>query len=247
MWKIVAEIVCVVALMRGQVFNDLLLPEARHIAGVVVDSEGTPVAGARIDHSNDRRQLPETDANGRFALDTRAPSVVIRKSGFRSEFVRTQDARDLRIELRKLAERPFPACPDTGSYIGLDGHSTFRFPMVPGVKASGQGRDIDYGARSYYVKTRAGRKGISHGSGPMWSFGIPLDEDVWRSVKYGETAYDSGGLTIVDARGQLANGHWWRYLGKIGESASYFDVDEATAKALDRFLDGACATRSSGR
>ena len=34
------------------------------------------------------------------------------------------------------------------------------------------------------------------------------------------------------------NGERWRSLGKFGESASYSDVDEATAKILDNFLEG---------
>lgn len=111
---------------------------------------------------------------------------------------------------------------------------------MPGVNVSGQGQDIDYGARGYYVDTPQGPKGIRHGSGPMWSFGTPPDRDVWRSVKYEEVVHDVGGLTIIDARGQLPNGDRWRYLGKFGESASYSDVDEATAEILDKFLDGAC-------
>jgi hypothetical protein len=108
------------------------------------------------------------------------------------------------------------------------------------VKATRQARDIDYGARNYYIETDQGPRGIRHGSGPMWSFGIPLDSDVWRTENYEEVRYDLHGVTIIDARGKLANGNRWRYLGMAGESASYSDVDEATAKILDRFLDGAC-------
>ncbi len=79
-----------------------------------------------------------------------------------------------------------------------------------------------------------------HGSGPLWSFGTPSDRDVWGSAKYEEVTYDVGGLTVIDARGQLPNGNRWRYLGKFGESASYSGIDGATAKILDQFLDGAC-------
>ena len=77
---------------------------------------------------------------------------------------------------------------------------------------------------------------------PMWTFGIPSDRDVWQSVKYVETAYQVGRTTVLDARGQLPNGDRWRDLGKFGESASYSDVDESTARILDKFLDGACIT-----
>ena len=151
---------------------------------MVVDSEGKPVAEARIEHSNDRRQANQTDANGRFELDTRAPIIVIRKAGFPGELVRTQDETELRVTLRKpTGNQTFPACSNNGQYEGIEGWAaSFRFAMVSGINASKQGQDIDYGARSYYIDTDRGAKSIGHGSGPMWSFGMPLDRDVWRSV-----------------------------------------------------------------
>jgi hypothetical protein len=84
-----------------------------------------------------------------------------------------------------------------------------------------------------------------HGSGPLWSFGLPFDQDFWRSVKYEEVRYEIGGLTIIDARGEFPNGRRWRSLGKFGESASYSDVDQETAKILDKLLDGACLKAAS--
>jgi hypothetical protein len=242
MLRMVSGLLLAVAFLDGQGIRDLLLPQSRHIVGVVVDPEGKSIPEAPIDHTNDRRQLHQTDANGRFELDTQAPAIVIRKAGFQSELVRTQDATEIRVTLRKLTgARSFPACAATGQFEGIDGWgASFQFSKVPGVKASNQGQDIDYGARSYYVDTSQGPKGIRHGSGPMWSFGMPIDQDVWRSVKYEEITFDFGGFPIIDARGQFQNGNRWRYLGKFGESASYSDVDEATAKILDQFLDGAC-------
>ena len=156
--------------------------------------------------------------------------------------VRTKDTTESRITLQKLSENQLlPTCSNTGRYDGIDGWgASFQFPRISGVKASRKGRDIDYGARNYYVETKQGPKGIRHGSGPLWSFGTPLDQDVWRSVKYEEVTYDVGGLMIIDARGQLQDGNRWRSLVKFGESASYSNIDEATAKILDQFLDGAC-------
>lgn len=209
MWKIVIGIIFMVARMQGQTYQDLLLAQERHIVGVVVDPEGKPVVEAHIDHSADRQHEHQTDSAGKFELDTRAPVLVARKAGFRSELVRTQDATSVRVTLQKLSEsRVFPTCPKTGEYDGIDGWgASFQFPRTLGVRASPQGQDIDYGARSYYVDTKRGAKGIMHGSGPMWSLGTPLDRDVWRSVKYEELTFDVGGLTIIDARGQLPNGN----------------------------------------
>lgn len=249
MWKIVSGVILVMACIGAQPFQDLLLPHARHIAGVVVDPEGKPVVEARIDHTGDRFRAFQTDSEGRFELDTRAPILVVRKAGFRSELVRTQDTTEARVTLQKLSgNRVFPTCSNTERYDGIDGWGTsFQFLKTSRVKASRQGQDIDYGVRYYYVGAKQGPKGIMHGSGPHWSVGTPLDRDVWRSVEYEEVAYDAGGRTIIDARGQLPNGNRWRYLGKFFESASYSDMDEATARILDQFLDGACLTPTPRR
>src|ERR1700730_4528131 len=109
MWKIVIAVLLMVACMQAQTLQDLLLPQARHIAGVVVDPEGKPVVEARVDHSNDRRQANQPPPAGRFELDTRAPILVVRKAGFRSELVRTQDGTEVRVTLQKLSE-VFPTC-----------------------------------------------------------------------------------------------------------------------------------------
>jgi len=242
MWKLAIGVIFVMVCIQAQTFQNVLLPQARHINGVVIDAGGKPVVDARIDHTDDRRQAHQTDSVGRFEVDTRAPVLVVRKAGFQSELVRTQGATESRITLQRLTEsRRFPTCSNTGQYDGIDGWgASFQFLRNSGVKASRQSSDIDYGARNYYVETKEGPKGIRHGSGPMWSFGTPLDQDVWRSVKYEEATYDAGDVMIIDARGQLSNGNRWRNLSKFGESASYFNLDEATAKVLDQFLDGAC-------
>jgi hypothetical protein len=245
--KIVVGFILVMACIHAQSYQDLLLPQSRHLVVTVLDKDGKPIVEASIDHSNDRRRAHLTDSGGRFELDTRAPIIVVRKAGFQSALVRTQDVTEPRVILEKLREnRPFPVCSNTGQYDSLDGWgASFQFRRIVGVKASRQGQDIDYGIRSYYVDTKQGPKGIRHGSGLLWTSGLPSDLDLWRSVKYDEVTYDVGRLMIIDARGQLPNGTWWRNLGKFGESASYSDLDEETAKTLDKFLDGACLKSSS--
>jgi hypothetical protein len=228
--------------LPGQKWQDLLLPQAQHILGIVGDEDGKPVLEARVDHAEFvRPQLHQTDSQGKFELTTQAPALVIRKAGFESAFVLTNRVTEIRITLRTAHSGVFPTCSSSGTYEGIEGWgASFQFPRTAGVKASTQGRDIDYGAREYYVNTQQGRKAIRHGSGPMWSFGIPTSIDVWKSAEYREVAYSAGRQSIVDAHGKQTDGNRWRYLGKFGESASYSDVDEATAKILDQFLDGAC-------
>jgi hypothetical protein len=241
MWRAFVGFALVAACTQGQPVRSLLLPEARHITGVVLDQDGKPVDGARIDHTADGFRAHATDADGKFAVDTKAPLIVIRKAGYRSEIVRTKEAvSDVQIILQKL-DAIFLLCTNSAQREGLQGWGAmFRFVKVPGVIASNQGQDIDYGSIVYYVNTKQGPKGINHGSGPLWSFGQPLDSDVWPSVKYSETTFQIGAFTIIDSRGELPDGTRWRNLGKFGETASYRNADEDSAKVLDQFLDGAC-------
>ena len=241
MREIVIGTILTAACAFAQPRQTLLLPEARHIIGVVVDERGMPVPEARIDHTNDRPYAHKTGADGKFDLDTVAPMIVIRKAGFRSQLILTQAESEIRVVLRKIeARQVFPVCSNAERYDAIEGWgASFRFPRIDGIKKA-QGRDADYAARSWYVETDQGAKGIRYGVGPIWDFGMPSDSDVWQSVKYEEIAFADGVQTILDGRGQLSNGNRWRYLGKFGESARYSNVDEPTANVLDKVLDGVC-------
>ncbi|MBE0657315.1 MAG: hypothetical protein IH602_06465 [Bryobacteraceae bacterium] len=264
MWKLTLGIILCAAWAQGQPVEEFLLPSARQVKAVVVDEEGAPVVGAEIFYSNDFRNVPSTQLDGKFQMETRAPVLVVRKGGYESRMIRTEEAAvritmrrgalgeggsnraeespAFRITLRKTqGERRFPACSGSGQHRRNAGLSTsFVFPKVPGVDVSDKGHDVDYTTQYYSIKTKNGRKGVQHGWGPLWGGAEPLYFDVWKSVKYEEIRYENDGLTIVDARGQASDGQRWRSLGKFGETATYSDVDEATAKILDRLLDGAC-------
>lgn len=235
MGRLVAAMVWVAASLEAQAIEDLLLPEVRRIAGTVVDLAGRPVAGARIDHSDSPRQTHQTDAAGRFELSTRAPVLVIRKPGYRSGLVRTRDADEPAITLRPLESMSWP-CRLASTPATRESCRTAPHPSIPTYDP----RCAQARKTGVFIQTKSGPKGIRHGSGPMWSLGTPRDREVWRSVEFEEVTYDFEGQTIIDARGQLPDGQWWRYLGMFGESASYSVVDPAAAKVLDKVLD-ACA------
>jgi hypothetical protein len=172
MWKMLLCVTVIAAATGAQTYRVLLFPEARHISGFVVDQEGKPVSQARIDHSSDQ-QVHQTDSDGRFAFDTKAPNLVIRKVGFRSALFQNRDATDVRITLTASTSRSFPNCSDTRGFESIKGWgASIWFPKTPGVKASRQGEDFDYGIRSYVIQTKKNPKGIRHGSGALWSFGI---------------------------------------------------------------------------
>jgi len=135
-------------------------------------------------------------------------------------------------------------CPASSQCESIDGWGAgFCFPRIEGVQPSGQGHDIDYGVRNYIITAANEPTGIRHGSGPVWSFGRPVDTDVWKSVEYSEVIYVADKLAILDARGRTPDGKRWRYLGRFGESASYSGVGDDAAQLLDRVLDGMCVRR----
>ena len=112
MWRSVACLVFLAVAATGQPLTNLLLPQPVHIEGRVVDEGGNPIAGAGVDHvTTDARKAYETDAEGRFDLNTVAPSFVIRKAGYRSQWMPTRPLADARIVLEKLGTN-FLICPD---------------------------------------------------------------------------------------------------------------------------------------
>ena len=213
-----------------------LLPAPLTIKGMVVDENGQPVGDVSIDHTN-QREAPSTDANGIFAVETKVPAVVFRKQGFGSAFLRVSAKNDLKIVLRR-AEKGFPVCGDSEkcTYLGDRG---FCIPNVAGVRGPGHGGDIDYRTRSFTLSSRK-KVAAVQGIGYMWSFGLPLDYDIWTSSEYFEMVYQNGAVRTIDGRGKTREGKLWRFLGQFGETFSYRDVEPADAVTLDKLFEGAC-------
>lgn len=222
-------------------YERLLLVEApRTISGVVVDDSGQPVSGAHIDHSDiEPREQLFTDDRGRFQIRTRAPAVVIRKLGYNGQLVRISGL-ELRVVLHR-ATRAIPKC--SQSCLGLEtAASRFCFPQIPGIHTGGQGHYEDTFVRAFTMQSSDRTTELLHGAGPTWTLGIPYTGDVWESKQYSETESTTQDLDIIDARGVAPDGRHWRYLGRYGESASYYEADAQTAAILDRVLDGVCLT-----
>ncbi len=218
----------------------MLLPTYLRISGVVVDASGNPIANALIQNTDEATKEIKTNANGEFTFVTRAPAFVIRKAGFRSVFLQSKSAAPVRVTMEISKEVP-PFCAAQSACNAIDGWgSVFCFPIIRGVKVSKVESDIDYLEGFFTVRTKSRVKGIRYGIGPLWSDGIPSNLDVWNSVTYSEKTFSAGNHFIVDARGITATGKYWRYMGIIGESAAYSDVDQGTAILLDRVLDGMC-------
>lgn len=219
-----------------------LASEPHTFAGIVVEDLGKPVSGASLDHTDDGKDHL-TDADGRFTLTTRAPAVVVRKPGFRSERIATAHPIDVPIVLHPTAlPQALPSCHDVKTFAGLEGwDSKLRLPKVDSFVASKQINDADYGQRIYWLKhSKKNRPAISQGSGVMWSFGHPMNEFVWASTSYSEVDYIVEGRPVIDARGEFADGRFWRTLSRFGESIDYLTSDQMAARQFDSLIDAVC-------
>ena len=216
----------------------LLLQAPQNVAGVVVDEAGRPIAEAHIDHSDvQAREQLFSDDHGRFQIRTRAPALIVRKLGYDGQLVPTGGkAQPIRVVLHRITRR-LPVC--AANCRTLDRSTgTFCLPTIPGVQTGDQGSYEDTFVRAFTFPPGSGE--MLHGAGPHWSLGIPYTGDVWESTNYTEHGYIGTGSDIVDARGTAPGGRRWRYLGRFGESVSYYEADPATAAAFDRLIDGVC-------
>jgi hypothetical protein len=229
-----------VAVAQSEDEKTLMLPSRVTLAGIVLDSDGEPLAEVWIDHTGLPIENARTDLQGRFVLQTRAPAVVFRKDGFESKYLRVTQNRNLLITLGPASR--MKECEAFLKCVPLKGFmASFCLPKVPKVHVGKQGNDIDYGQRWFWVRTQSGKSGIQHAGGGMWGSGRPFDKDVWSARDYLERSYcDRDGFLIIDARGRSTGEKYWRVLGHVFETASYRDVAEQDTPLLDRVLDGAC-------
>lgn len=228
------------------------------IKGIVVDEDGRPISGAYVDFEGGPAFWgQQTNAEGRFQIETSGPFAVVRRANYRSERIQTDTARDARITLHS-AGRTIALC-RTNRGCDLGG---FCFPKVPGVSQGHITSDIDFYQRTYWIaRTKGGLpgfwqsflwlrpwQGMSHGLGPSYTRGVPSLRDVAQSAKYHEVGLavegDQSGIEnpigIVDATGADVSGKRWRYLGVVAESAQYREMPVDAARLLDRMLDGVC-------
>ena len=249
--------------LLGSLGSLFLCAEGLHtIKGMVADVEGQPISGAYVDFQGGPAFWgQQTDADGRFQIETSGLFAVVRRVNYRSERIQTDTSRGVRVTLRPAGRRIALCSINRECDLG-----SFCFPSVGGVSRGNITSDIDYHERTYWVaRTKGGFpgfwqgllwlrpwQGMSHGVGPSYTRGVPNLRDVVQSAAYDEVGLtldgDSSGIEnpigIVDAKGTDVNGKRWRYLGVVAESAQYRDMPADAARLLDRVLDGVCIRQS---
>lgn len=142
MQKLAAIGLLAVVLIYGQTARDPMLPVARPISGVVVDTSSKPLVGFRVDHRG--FGWYEVDAGGKFQFDSRAPAVVFRKPGYNSYYLRTASASEARIVLEQAVTHGGPAeCPNNAMCISIGSWGRRRFLEQLGETASYRDADAD--------------------------------------------------------------------------------------------------------
>ncbi|MBA2621150.1 MAG: hypothetical protein H0U87_08115 [Acidobacteria bacterium] len=114
-----------------------------------------------------------------------------------------------------------------------------RLPLPKGTIVK-KGRDIDY--ENYYVgfgkkKNRVWLSGIH---GPTASGGKVSKDWLSTSSDITQRTWKFGKDEGVDTKGKLANGNYWRYLGRLGEEIKYYDVPSEAATYFDSIIKGLC-------
>lgn len=219
--------------------------QVHHLSGTVVDENGQPVAEASIGHFSDKPNSVadriNLDASGRFSVEIRSPAIVIRKEGYKSVRLHAQDGDGVKVQLESLAKsgQSFPVCDGASLSDEKRLWPRFRLPESRELSMS-KGSDVDYEGQIFRLKGVHGKNYLVHGWGPTWSFGVPLDEEVWNSVIYEERVFNMNPISVLDARGTLGNGTRWRLVASFGETLGYDGVNEKVAAAFDAILDRTC-------
>jgi hypothetical protein len=152
----------------------LPLASGTTLRGIVTDASGKPLEDARIEHIGNRVVVSptelalkpsagevRTDVDGHFQVVTEVPAIIVRKPGYQSQRIRLSGDAQVKVELQQI-----------------NSWSRCKLSATPSFKTK-ESNDIDYTANWFYMVTKDGPKGIISGSGPMYSFGVPNDKDVW--------------------------------------------------------------------
>lgn len=105
------------------------------------------------------------------------------------------------------------------------------------------GNDIDYSAYSIGFGKRKNRVWLTGIFGPMATTGMVPKDLISSSVKVTQRTWKQGKVDVVDAKGMLGNGKYWRYFGQVGESIKYENVSAEAAAYFDSILDTICYRR----
>jgi hypothetical protein len=212
------------------------------ISGTVVDSKGEPIAGAAIDFALPMGipSGPTSGADGTFSVLMRGPALVIRKPGFQSVRLLTQDAatRPVKVVLTVVEGQP-PLCSPIASFAGLE-KVGFRFPKkVDGVlelEPKPNHFGVDTGTDFFEMTYR--RAGANKN-------GVPDYVSVRDSVEYQEIVYNYHGFRLIDAWGKKSDGKVWREIRLADKYVGYPSAVPSAAVLFDQMMNSFCIDQNA--
>lgn len=221
----------------------------RDISGRVVDGQGKPLPAVTVigvhhfSGGGAAARETATDSQGAFELSGVGSVLSFRKAGYQPMTVRLQDT-DVTVSVTMgLPENPpwhVPSC-SAKEWKKRKYGMFVRFASTKGTKAR-----LTTGADTWDWKIslpRAPRPFLLIWSGPGNCGKDPslhdLAPDRWieESLQWQERVMDAPG---IDVRGELPNGHRWRYLRSPCDLIQYYDVKPESADVFDRIIDSAC-------
>lgn len=214
---------------------------AAELSGTVKSASGQPLAQVFIFYGRSLNDIAESDSNGSFTLPHFGRVISFRRAGFRplTKIVAPSTTKlDVILEDSAATEWLIPSCSnvkDAGKRVGY----SLRLPVPKGVIAR-KGNDIDYSSFSIGYGAKENRVWLSGIEGPMASLGVPPEDWILNAQEFTERSYKSGKAEGVDMRGRLADGTYWRYVGRLGESIEYNNLSREAAAFFDKIIDSAC-------
>jgi hypothetical protein len=211
-----------------------------YVRGVVVDSAGSPIPDVSIDDIAAAFQTSTTtNGEGHFNFETRAPAIIFRKGGWKSQLVRLSSlSSEARVVLERGGEAdPLPICSKKAYCVTTGG--IFCLPKMRGVSVGDRPYTIDTFEREFTIESWFGpQRTMMHGTGTSWGGPEPRTQEIWNSVEFSETQRAVRGYSVLDAHGKTSDGKLWRSSGRSGESIFYYGQDGKDAALFDRMLDG---------
>src|SRR5205085_6971733 len=102
------------------------------------------------------------------------------------------------------------------------------------------GMDIDYSAYSIGYGKRRNRFWLSGMFGGLVLGGRVPEDLVSSSVKVTQRTWKRGEVKVMDTKGQLMNGNYWRYFGEGDNLIRYENVSAEAADYFDSIIDTVC-------
>ena len=131
-----------------------------------------------------------------------------------------------------------PSCSSplaSGKIVG--GRIKLHLPKGAIVKT---GQDADYSDYAVGFGPKKSRVWLQGIYGPTATGGKVPEDWLSASIEVRRRTWKFADLEGVDAKGKLANGNYWRYLGQYGESIRYYDVPAEAAAYFDGLLNNVC-------